>query len=235
MNFKFGKITKSAVAIYCIFLVVYITGFLIIPFDKIAASWISFAFTIISIICSWFIFMVAFNAKQEIVSKVYGYPIFKVGAIYVIVQFFVGIIICAIASFTNVPYWIALLLSLIMLAAASIGVILTDNTRDWVEKADEIGKEEIKNITNFRIDISGIVDICENQTIKSKLEELNDEFCYSDPVSSTYTKEIEEKINNLLQDLKRTIEDNDADNASLLIKKVSNALTERNRICKARK
>ena len=72
MNMKLGKKSKSVIAIYAILLVVYIVAFLIIPFNKIAASWISFAFTIIAIAGSLLIFNFAFNAKETLVSKIYG-------------------------------------------------------------------------------------------------------------------------------------------------------------------
>lgn len=126
-----GKKSKSVIAIYAIILVVYIIGFLIIPFNKVAASWISFAFTIIAIAASLFVFNQAFNSKETLVSKIYGYPIFRVGAVYALAQLAIGIVICTIGAFVAVPYWVALLLSIIMLGAAAIGVIITDNTRDF--------------------------------------------------------------------------------------------------------
>ena len=44
MNMKLGKKSKSVIAIYAIILAVYVLAFLIVPFNKIAASWISFIF-----------------------------------------------------------------------------------------------------------------------------------------------------------------------------------------------
>ena len=230
-----GKKSKSVIAIYAIILVVYIIGFLIIPFNKIAASWISFAFTIIAIAASLFVFNQAFNSKETLVSKIYGYPIFRVGAVYALAQLAIGIVICAIGAFVAVPYWVALLLSIIMLGAAAIGVIITDNTRDLVEHVDETVKVDTEVVTNFQIDIAGIVDCCEDSNLKSELEKLNDAFRFSDPVSNTKTKEAEDKINVLLNELKANVESNNVSEATALVKKITNALAERNRICKASK
>ena len=230
-----GKKSKSVIAIYAIILVVYIIGFLIIPFNKIAASWISFAFTIIAIAASLFVFNQAFNSKETLVSKIYGYPIFRVGAVYALAQLAIGIVICAIGAFVAVPYWVALLLSIIMLGAAAIGVIITDNTRDLVEHVDETVKVDTEVVTNFQIDIASIVDCCEDSNLKSELEKLNDAFRFSDPVSNAKTKEAEDKINVLLNELKANVESNNVSEATALVKKITNALAERNRICKASK
>ena len=181
MKMNLGKKSKSVIAIYAIILVVYIIGFLIIPFNKIAASWISFAFTIIAIAASLFVFNQAFNSKETLVSKIYGYPIFRVGAVYALAQLAIGIVICAIGAFVAVPYWVALLLSIIMLGAAAIGVIITDNTRDLVEHVDETVKVDTEVVTNFQINIAGIVDCCEDSNLKLELEKLNDAWvqgCY---------------------------------------------------------
>ncbi|WP_019892661.1 hypothetical protein [Allobaculum stercoricanis] len=235
MKMNLGKKSKSVIAIYAIILVVYIIGFLIIPFNKVAASWISFAFTIIAIAASLFVFNQAFNSKETLVSKIYGYPIFRVGAVYALAQLAIGIVICTIGAFVAVPYWVALLLSIIMLGAAAIGVIITDNTRDLVEHVDETVKVDTEVVTNFQIDIAGIVDCCEDSNLKSELEKLNDAFRFSDPVSNAKTKEAEDKINVLLNELKANVESNNVSEATALVKKITNALAERNRICKASK
>lgn len=235
MNLKLDKKSKSVITVYAILLVVYIIAFLIIPFNKITASWISFAFTIIAIASSLFVFNFAFNSKETLVSKIYGYPIFRVGAVYALAQLAVGIVICVIASFVAVPYWVALLLSIILLGAAAIGVIITDNTRDLVEHVDESTKVDTEVVTTFQISIAGIVDSCENDVVKAELTKLDEAFRFSDPVSNERTKESEDKIEALLAELKTIVEDNNFEVATACIKKVSNALAERNRICKATK
>ena len=232
---KLGKKSKSVIAIYAILLVVYIVAFLIIPFNKIAASWISFAFTIIAIAGSLLIFNFAFNAKETLVSKIYGYPIFRVGAVYALAQLVIGVVICAISAVIAVPYWVALLVSVILLGAAAIGVIITDNTRALVEEVDESVNVDTKNVTRFQIDIAGIDDVCENTEVKADLEKLNELFRFSDPVTNDETREVEESIKTMLAELKTIVADGSTDDINALIKRITNTLNERNRICKASK
>lgn len=235
MNMQLNKKSKSVIAVYAIVLFVYVLAFLVIPFNKNAASWISFVFTIIAIAGSLFVCGYAFNAKQTLVSKIYGYPIFRVGAVYAIAQLSIGIVICAINAVIAVPYWVALLVSVILLGAAAIGVIITDNTRDLVEEVDESVKVDTKNVTNFQINIAGIVDVCESQDVKTELETLNELFKFSDPVTNEETKESEEAIKAMLSELKTLVVDGSDDDIKALIKKITNALNERNRICKSTK
>lgn len=235
MDMKLDKKAKSTVAVYVIILLVYVLAFLILPFNKIAASWISFVFTVIAIFGSLLVCGCAFKAKETLVSKIYGFPIFRVGAVYAIVQLIVGVIICAIGAFLTVPYWVALLLSILFLGAAAIGVIVTDNTRDLIEEIDDSLKVETENVTFFQINIAGIVDECENDEVRADLVKLNELFQFSDPVSNDSTKEIEESIKVMLAELKSVIADGTFDDIKALVKKLTNALNERNRICKATK
>ena len=235
MNMQLDKKAKSTIAIYAIILLVYVLAFLIVPFSKCAASWISFVFTIIALASSLFVCGIAFKAKETLVSKIYGFPVFRVGAIYAIVQLIVGVIICAIGAFMVVPYWIALLLSVLFLGAAAIGVIVTDNTRDMIEDIDESIKVETKNVAYFQINIAGIVDDCENPDMKAELEALNRLFEFSDPVTNAATKESEDAISTMLADLKTLVLAGSTDEIKVMITKITNALNERNRICKLNK
>lgn len=150
-------------------------------------------------------------------------------------QLVVGVIICAIGAFVAVPYWVALLLSVLFLGAAAIGVIVTDNTRDLIEEIDDSIKVETENVTFFQINIAGIVDECENNEVRVDLVKLNELFQFSDPVSNDSTKEVEESIKAMLAELKSVIADGAVDDIKALVKKLTNALNERNRICKAYK
>ena len=235
MNINLDKKSKSVIAIYAIVLFVYIIAFLIVPFNKGVASWISFVFTIISMISSLFVCGCAFKSNDTLVSRIYGFPIFRVGVMYALIQLVLGIAICIIDAFIIVPYWIALLISVILLGVAAIGVIITDNTRDIIEDSDASIKIETKNTTLFQINIAGIVDMCEDAQIKGELEKLNEVFQFSDPVTSEQTEEIEETIREMLSELKSNIVDGNVDDIKKLIREITNILKERNRICKVGK
>ena len=232
---KMDKKLKSLIAVYSIFFVLYIVIFLVLPFEKIVASWISFVFTLVAIVGSFAITWYAFAKKETLMSKVYGYPVFRMGVIYLLVQLGTGIIICVLGAFLPIPYWVALLTALIYMGAAAIGVITTDNTRDLVEKTEEQERVDTKRVTLFQLNINSIVQQCENKEVKKDLEKLNEQFRYSDPVSSEATEDIEGEIKVMLEELREATQKASTEEIQNHIRKVSNTLAERNQICKANK
>ena len=83
------------------------------------------------------------------------------------------------------------ILFIILLGFAAISVIATDNTRDMVQEADE----DLARITvaakMFRLDISSVVDNCQDAQLKKALEKLAEDIRFSDPVSSPATEAAE--------------------------------------------
>ena len=235
MKINFDKKAKSLLAVYAILLFVFVILFAVIPFRKIATSWIAFVFCIASIVIGFFITIYAFKKDEELVSKIYGFPIFRIGAIYTIAQLIVGIVFCAICAFVTIPSWVVLVLSVIMLAAAAIGVIATDNTRDIIKDQDTSVAESTKQVTLFNMDIAGIVDCCGKSELKADLEKLAEDFKYSDPVSSDVTMEIEAAISDKIRVLKETLSTDSIETLKTKITDIKNMLSERNRICKASK
>lgn len=235
MNPNNRKSEKSLIAIFVIVLVVYIIAFFVIPFNRTAASRISFTFSIVAVVSSILAFNRAFNAKEMPVSKLYGYPIFRVGMIYVLVQLVVSISVCVIETFILIPYWIALILSVLFLGAATIGMIITDNVRDVVEAVDAKFDFAIKQMTSFQISIADIVDQCKDEALRVELKKLDELFRYSDPISSEDTRESEQAIQLMLDELKVLVPGGSADEIAALTEKITTALKIRNRICKASK
>ena len=230
-----NKKNKSIIAVYGILAFIYLIAFVIIPFPKNAASWISFVFTLVSFVLSLGVTLYVFGKDDEMTSKFYGFPIFKIAYMYPLVQFVVGVIICLIAAFVAVPYWVALILSLIILGVSAIGVIATDNARDIVEQTEAESERVTKATKMFNLNIASVLDLCNDVTVKKELEKLAESFRFSDPVSSDATEDIESTIMEKLENLKISISSSDSDENIAKITELKNLLAERNRICKVSK
>ena len=230
-----NKKNKSIIAAYSILAFIYLIAFVIIPFPKNAASWISFVFTLVSFVLSLGVTLYVFGKDDEMTSKFYGFPIFKIAYMYPLVQFAVGVIICLIAALVAVPYWVALILSLVILSVSAIGVIATDNARDIIEE----NEAEIERVTKatklFNLNVSSVLDLCTELSVKKELEKLAESFRFSDPVSSDATEDIESTIMEKLENLKISISSSDSDENIAKITELKNLLAERNRICKVSK
>ncbi len=235
MNIQKNKKTISVISVYTIVFVVYVLLFALIPFKKVAVSWISFGFTLFSIVFSSLICIYVFGTTKTLVSKVYGYPIFRIGSVYLFAQFAVGIVFCILGAIIAVPYWLSLVVDIVLLGAALIGVIATDNTRDFVEEADNSSQIDTKDFMLLQNSVADIVDFCDNPNIKNRLEKLNEQFQFSDPVTNEATKEIEKTLETMISELGQVISQKSDDDILAMINKISNTLAERNRICKINK
>lgn len=232
-----NKKINSIILGFSIAAIAYILLFLLIPFPKRAASWISFSFTVISVAAGLAICLYAFGGKDTLISKLYGFPVFRIGYLYVAAQLIAGVIICLIAAFVAVPYWVALAVSILLAAAAAIGVLVVDNARDYVEEMEEDAERVTKAVKLFQLNISAIVDCCTDTEIKKELEKLEEKFRFSDPVSSPATEEIEARLSTKLDVLKSLVSSTGAKPEEIRrkITDLNQLLAERNRICKASK
>ena len=234
MKIELSKKTASLIAVYAIAIVVYLFAFLIIPFPKSAASWISFVFTLVALAASCFITMYAFKEDEPLDSKVYGFPIFKVGAVYAIAQFVFGLLICILASFMQMPVWIPLLVSVVFLAAAAVGVIAADNIKDIVIEQKEAVEVQTKVMKTFTVDLSYVSSLTKDPILSKAVEKLAEEFRFSDPVSNEATEKIELQLNEEVDKLASLLKDN-PEEAFKQIEFIKSVLDKRNRIAKESK
>lgn len=230
-----NKIQKSLILICVIIFAVLSVLYFAIPFPKNAASWAAYIACVIAILFGWFTANIAFKGTKTLRSKVYGFPVFRIGYIYITAQVIFTIILCLINIICLVPVWIAVVVSVVFLALALIGVIVTDNARDTVEKIDEKTEEEIRKVTYFKIEIDSVVNMCNDSELKKKLNILSDKFRYSDPVSCDELIGIENKISDEIEKLNDIIIENNRGAVEEQISYVTSLLEDRNRKCKVLK
>ena len=227
MNKKVG----SFVAVYLILFVVFNVVALVIPFKSCASRWITYAFMDIAIILSAGITWIAFSKGEDVKSKFYGFPIFKIGMIYTAVQFVVWLVITCVCFAAKVPAWVSVVVSIVILALALIGVIAADNTRDIVEEHDKKIVEQTRTIKTFSLNMTSLIAACKDENLRKAVEKLAEKVKYSDPVSSEATADIESQIQKEVDLLAEFI---GADNSAAMekVKEITLLLNERNILCK---
>lgn len=228
-----NKAQKSLIAVCVILFVVLSVLYFAIPFPKNAASWIAYSFSVVAVGFGWITANVAFKGTETLQSKVYGFPVFRIGYIYLIAQVIFTVVVCLINLKYPVATWVAIIVVVILLAMALIGVIAADNARDVIEKIDEEVEIKTKNVTYFKLDMSSIVDMCNDSELKKKLYSLSEKIKYSDPVSCDETVDVENRISDEIENLKNIVLDNNKEEAAAKINYITNLLADRNRKCKA--
>ena len=128
------KIKNKQLLICAIGLVCFLALVFLIPFPKTAAYWVAFAFGAVAICAQGYVMKIAFDKREPLKSKFYGYPIARIGIIYLIAQLAVSIALMAIGFAVEVPVWIALLVCILIFGVSALGLISADIMREEVER-----------------------------------------------------------------------------------------------------
>lgn len=218
-TFKFLIITIN-------FLILYNVVTLLIPFEKNANFWISFAFSNIAIITQIIVGILALKDSSQMKEKFYSIPMIKIGLIYLITQFVVSLFFMI---FSGIPYWINVIACVTILEISLILLIAANISKTTLQKIDDEITTKTSFIQKLHIDINSLERNEEDEIAKNALKNLSEKVRYSDPVSSTYLLDIENKIELKIKELAT------AENRLYVIKEISNFVDERNDLCKMMK
>lgn len=225
-----NKRKHSIITGYLIVALIYTALVFVIPFNKPPVTWVLFAFSILSLAIGLSTCLFAFSKDYTLRSKFYGFPVFRIGVLYSLTQIIVSVIIFILTTFTDIPLWVGLALSLILLGISLIGILITDNVRDFVEKAESEESNTSKFLDITICHISEIYDSCKDETTRLSLQSLLNKLKHSDPVSSLKTAEKEAEITAEIIKLDKLV-DIEPNNSIDQINKIANLLSARNRIC----
>lgn len=217
----------------CVILAIILIAFSIIvfaiPFSKNPVFWLAYAFAVVSILSQIYIFNIAFAGEGDIRSKLYGFPIARVGVIYLIVQLIISLVEMVFSTF--LPVWVAVILNILLVAFASIGCIATDTMRDEIIRQDTQLKKDVSNMRALQSMSATLVGQCVDSQLKQVLQNLADEFKYSDPVSAEQTIVMELELQQQMQVLQSAVLEGDNGSIKILCGKILASLAERNRVC----
>lgn len=229
------KKNETFIIIFLIVFLLYNVFFWVIPFEKHASSWIVYGFSLISFIVSGLISYCAFRNKDMPKSKLYGFPVFRIGYIYLGLQILFCLAVYLLSIPFTIPAWIVIVISVLLLALALIGAMMADNARKKIEKIDEETFQSISTMNMLILAMENILDKTEGTVLADKAKHLEESFRYSDPISSEELTQIESQIQAELECLDGLVEEEKWESAEKQIVKVERKLTERNRWCKGLK
>ncbi len=192
--------------------------------------WLSFVFTILALLAQLWVLKTSFAHGESVRSKFYGFPIARIGLIYLVVQLIVGFVCMALGAF--LPVWVAIVLFVIILGAVAIGLIIVDAIRDEVERQDTVLQADVTAMRALQSKTASIAAQCQDAALKKVLISLAEQFRFSDPVSSADTAEAEAGLNELVDLLQSAVIEKDPDSALALVPRIEAALAERDHLCK---
>ena len=219
--------------VLAIILVLYNIIIFVAPFTKTSIFWVTYLFTLVSFIVAGVAIYFGFVKKPGAKSKFYGFPVVKIGVIYVLLQVVVGIVLILLNKY--VPMWIAVILYSIALALSLLGFISVDAVVKEIERQDVKIKINVNTMRSLQSKVNQLVNNVEGKENIKLIKKLAEEFKYSDPVSNDSLIEIENDLNESVNDLEKAIISNDYESLNRIIKNTSSILSERNRLCKLNK
>ena len=95
-----GKNEIRGYIVDAILLIVFSVIAFAAPFAKTGVFWMAYLFGVIAIAYQIYVFQISFNQGDDVKSKFYGFPIARVGVIYLAVQLVLSLIEMCLAAST---------------------------------------------------------------------------------------------------------------------------------------
>lgn len=213
--------------------VVYTLIALVLPVRRGEVWVLSYVFALAAIGAQVYVIRTAFFRGEGIRSKFYGFPIAKLGAVYLAAQLLSSVFFMALGWI--IPIWLPVLLYALMLGAAVIGFIAVDAVREEVERQDVRLVKDVGRMRSLQTRVKIIASKNQMEQVAEPLRKLSEAFRYSDPVSSEETAELEERLTDELAKLQDAVALLDEKRTLVLCGEMERTLFERNAVCKVGK
>lgn len=227
------KSTMRALAVFFILLVVYHVAIFILPFDKTPVFYLSWAFTLVSMLAQLYVIKTAFGGSSDARSKFYGFPVAKVGIAYLSVQLVLGLGFMGWGL--EAPIWLPAVLYVVLLGLAALGFIGTTAARDEIVRQDVQLKRDLSTMRTLQSKVSAFPALTQDLALKKELSAFAELLRYADPVSTEATQELEHRLGACITELELALVRKDTPAAASLIQAAQLVLTERNNLCKLSK
>lgn len=228
--------TKMIAMIYAICFVVYnVVVFVIAGFEDHGASfWISYAFMIVAFAMLALTLFTLKNRSVQPKDWIFGFPILKHSAIYIVAEFIISVLFMLL-DLADCPWWVALVVQIIVLAIHAVLVISCFMVQDTVMQVQTKVKTATFFIKMLQVDVEMLSEKATDSTVKTAFAKLAEQVRYSDPMSSEALYAIENQIKLTVDNADRCIAANDVNGALQLCDKATLLLLERNKRCRALK
>ena len=226
---------NKAVLVLVLVAVLFSAVIFIIPFEKGVCFWISYVAELVAIALQIPMFKVSFYNNLQARSKILGFPVFRVGYLYLAIQTIVSLALFCVGSFAkDFPSWIALVICIIILGLAVICSLTNEITKESIVEIETNTVQNTEFIKKMRASAAQLVNKANDPGTRKKLEALAENFQYSDPVSSERINNEETALASAFAQLEAAVAANSSDIDDLCIK-VQSALDDRNTACKMNK
>lgn len=219
MKQKYSVLAVEVIALVLFSLIVFIA-----PIPKTGVFWLSYIFAVIALAAQLAFVYIAFGSGTSARSRFYGFPIFRIGIIYLVIQLILSLVFMLLGKW--VPAWIPSILYIVILGLAAIGLIAADNVRDSVRVVE---KKQADNTAMMRHLRRTAQVLASSYPEVSPLEEA---LRYADPVSTKASEAYEHDLCDLLEQVGNC---ETAEERSAMTDEMQELLNQRNAVLKSSK
>lgn len=214
-------------------LIVYNMLAFFIPFVHNGPFWLAYGFTTFAIVMQLPLLFSAFHDGKRTQSWLYGFPIARIGGIYLVVQLCVGFAAMAVSGW--IPLWLLMVVEALLLGGTAIVFLTTDAMRDEIQSQDAKLQKDTSAMRELQSRAYAMLGQTKDPRLCAELKAFAEHLRYSDPVSNDMTRELENNLLVCIDDMEKALVDCDAACAMELCQKAETTLTERNRLCRQNK
>lgn len=201
-----------------------------VPFQKNIVFWIVFAFSILSLLVQIAVLHFVMNGQVRIKDRIYDFPIIRISALYLLIQFLVSLLFMGFSD--KIPVFAAVLIEMVILMIAVTGFYFAGAAKKEVLRQDKQLEKELEKGKEWQTRLGILIGQCGEGQIREILGKLAEEIRYSNPISREVSEEIEEEIAVLLTEVEEAALAEDIENTAGLCERMTALLQERDRICK---
>lgn len=200
----------------------------LLPFYKNVSFIIGYVSGVLAMVLQIYFYKSAF-AGIKANSQVYGFSVMIFGIMYLIIQLVVSIVEMAFSLV--IPFRLALLINILVIAVAFIGFAATKSAQEYNIKHDAKLQSNVRNMGNLQHKASSLISQCCDGEMKKNIQKLAQNLRYSDPVTCEESVVLEVEMETMLCKIQGAVDDGNASTVSSLCEKMEIMLEERNRIC----
>ena len=227
------KTFKAYLGVWAILLVTFnVLAFALFGFENTAkftgGFWAGYGFITAALVGQLICAKIFFNEKSN-EKTFYTLPLVTLSWIGLIITFMVGSL-CMVVPM--IPYWVGIVVSMLVLAITAIAVINASVAAESVEKIDTKIKTQTFFIKSLTVDAEGLIARATTDEIKAECKKVFEAIRYSDPMSSDALSACESQISIRFAGLSDAVKENDVEAVKSFAKEVLILLDERNKKCK---
>lgn len=190
--------------------------------------WVGYGFITLAFIGNLVCSLIFF--KEENKGKVFlNIPIINLAYSALIVSLIVGTIAMAVPV---IPYWIGMIVDVLILAFYAIAIIKASAAADIVNDIEQKVKEQTFFIKSLTVDADSLIARAKSDEIKSETKKVYEAIRYSDPMSNDALADIENQIQNEFNIFAEAVENDDTDLAKSSTDEIVILINDRNKKCK---